>query len=255
MAKQKLMTSAAAAPWRGQMGVMAETKYKAVCRDRNGKVRWRARAHNLVVTTGLNKLLDATFKTGLASPLWYIGMVGVSVSDGAMASTSSGVFTSASNPFVAGNVGAPIIVRGAGANGNDLSTTIASYQSAGQVTLTANAGTVVTGARATWGPLAADTMASHAPWPAVAAISNATRPAFTPGVIAAGAVDNSGSPAVFTVNADNTYSAGLFLTDNNTVGGATGTLYGMAVWTSGGFRQSYNTDTVTVTCTLTMTAT
>jgi hypothetical protein len=30
---------------------------------------------NLVVIAGLNKLLDATFKTGLASPAWYIGLV------------------------------------------------------------------------------------------------------------------------------------------------------------------------------------
>ena len=29
----------------------------------------------LVVTAGLNKLLDAMFKTGLASPTWYVGLV------------------------------------------------------------------------------------------------------------------------------------------------------------------------------------
>lgn len=36
---------------------------------------WREEFDNLVVTAGLNKLLDATFKTGLATPAWYCGLV------------------------------------------------------------------------------------------------------------------------------------------------------------------------------------
>lgn len=39
-------------------------------------LKWTDGFENLVVTVGLNKLLDATFKTGLASPAWYIGLKG-----------------------------------------------------------------------------------------------------------------------------------------------------------------------------------
>ena len=42
---------------------------------RNGKLVWSDDFENLVVTTGLNKYLDATLKTGLASPTWYNGLV------------------------------------------------------------------------------------------------------------------------------------------------------------------------------------
>lgn len=50
------------------------TKYRAECFDKDGNLKWREEGHNLVVTAGLNKLLDATFKTGLASPAWYVGL-------------------------------------------------------------------------------------------------------------------------------------------------------------------------------------
>lgn len=42
---------------------------------RAGKVVWRAEFDNIVVTAGLNKVLDATFKTGLAAPTWFVGLV------------------------------------------------------------------------------------------------------------------------------------------------------------------------------------
>ena len=58
-----------------QLGTVAmETRYEAVCRDADGRIKWIATAKNLVVTAGLNKLLDACFKTGLATPLWYLGL-------------------------------------------------------------------------------------------------------------------------------------------------------------------------------------
>lgn len=41
-----------------------------------GELVWIDDSGNLVVTAGLNKLLDATFKTGLAAPAWYAGLVG-----------------------------------------------------------------------------------------------------------------------------------------------------------------------------------
>lgn len=82
---------------------------------------------NLVVTAGRNKYLDATLKTGLAAPLWFVGLV-------------------------------------AGPTETDY--------------------------------LAADTMASHAGWLENSTnYSEATRPAWTPGAVAGGSVDNSAMKA------------------------------------------------------------
>jgi hypothetical protein len=54
----------------------AHTHYDLVCRDKDGNIRWEDTIDNIVVTAGLNKLLDACFKAGLAVPAWYIGLVG-----------------------------------------------------------------------------------------------------------------------------------------------------------------------------------
>ena len=71
--------------------------------------------------------------------------------DGAITSGLA-VLTSASNPFTSADVGKIIVVSGAGAAGVAHKTTIASYQSAGQVTLTASASTTVSGiALVYWG--------------------------------------------------------------------------------------------------------
>lgn len=233
--------------------VRMETRYDVTARDRQGSVLWVAQAKNRVVTAGLNKLLDATFKTGLAAPLWYIGICGASITDGAI-TTSTAAFTSASNPFVAADVGRAIIVRGAGASGADLVTTISVFTNSGAVTLGGNAGTTVSGASAIWEARAADTMASHAPWVESAAYTQTTRPAFTPGSISGGSVDNSASQAQFSINTNNTVIGGLFLTDNNVISGTTGTLYGMAPF-SVSFRQLNNGDTLSVTATLTAAST
>src|SRR4030042_3717420 len=48
--------------------------YKIECYDRHGRLKWEEEFDNLVVTAGLNKYLDATLKTGLAAPLWYVGL-------------------------------------------------------------------------------------------------------------------------------------------------------------------------------------
>lgn len=244
--------------------IVAETRYDIVAyagdneenRARGikpGDVLFRDTCHNRVVTAGLNKLLDATFKTGLASPLWYVGVCSPSVTDGAITSGAA-VLTSASNPFSSGDAGRSIIVRGAGSAGADLVTTILSYTNAGSVTLASNAGTTVTAAGVIWEARAADTMSSHSPWVESTAYSNATRPAFTPGSISGGSVDNSASQASFTINTNNTIVGGLFLADNNTVGGTSGTLYGMAPF-SVSFRQLNNGDTLAVTATLTQSST
>ena len=78
---------------------------------------------------------------------------GQQVNDGAM-STGSAVLTSASGKFASTDVGKPIMVKGAGsAAATTLITTIASYQSPTQVTLTATnaSGGNVTNALVFWG--------------------------------------------------------------------------------------------------------
>jgi len=66
--------------------------------------------------------------------------------------TASGTtLTSASNPFVAGDVGKEVVIRGAGASNAFLATTIASYTGAGEVEVTAAAGTTVSNAEAVFG--------------------------------------------------------------------------------------------------------
>ncbi len=42
---------------------------------RGGKLLWEDTFKNLVPTSGLNKYLDATLKTGLTTPTWYIGLI------------------------------------------------------------------------------------------------------------------------------------------------------------------------------------
>lgn len=159
--------------------VKVSTRYRFECFDKDGNLRWEDEFENQVVTAGLNKLLDACFKTGLATPAWYVGLK--------------------------------------------------------------DAGTVDP----------ADTMASHAGWPVLVNYSNAARPAFTPGAISGGSVDNSASKAVFNINADDDVY-GAFLTDSSTKNGTTGTLYGAGDFSSP--KPVLNGDTLNVTVTLTVTA-
>jgi hypothetical protein len=57
------------------LGTKVGHEYTVECFDKDGKLKWEERFHNLVTTEGLNKYLDATLKTGLASPAWYVGLV------------------------------------------------------------------------------------------------------------------------------------------------------------------------------------
>ena len=157
--------------------VKISQKYRVECHDRDGKLKWVEEFDNLVVTAGRNKYLDATLKTGLASPAWYVGL------------------------------------------------------------------------KDTGTPDPADTMGSHASWATITPYSNATDPAWTPGTISAGSVDNSASKAVFNINAtDDVY--GAFMKDNNTKGGATGTLLGAGDFGAARSVQSGDTLNVTVTCSI-----
>jgi hypothetical protein len=48
--------------------------YKVECFDCNGNLKWDENFKNLVVTAGRDHYLDATLKTGNASPAWYVGL-------------------------------------------------------------------------------------------------------------------------------------------------------------------------------------
>lgn len=135
--------------------VSVGTRYDVECYGKAGNLKWTEGFNNLVTTAGLNKLLDATLKTGLASPAWYVGLKGVGP------------------------------------------------------------------------PAGSDTMDSHAGWEELVICTDSTRPVFTPGTISGGSVDNIASKADFEINVAAAVVYGVFLVDDNTVGGTTGTLYGV----------------------------
>lgn len=103
---------------------------------------------------------------------------------------------------------------------------------------------------------ATDTMASHG-FTENTGYSNATRPACSFGSATSAnpsVISNSGSAAVFNINATSTIG-GAFLTSNNTKGGTTGILFSEKAFSSPGDRAVVNGDTLTVTYTFSLTAT
>ena len=57
-------------------GMKIKQRYTAQCYGPDGLLKWSDTFDNLVTTEGLNKYLDATLKTGLTTPAWYVGLVG-----------------------------------------------------------------------------------------------------------------------------------------------------------------------------------
>lgn len=51
------------------------TVYNIEVYDSDGRLKWCDSFENLTTNEGLNKLLDATIKTGLASPAWFVALV------------------------------------------------------------------------------------------------------------------------------------------------------------------------------------
>lgn len=113
------------------------------------------------------------------------------------------------------------------------------YTAAHYVGLLGGTGTVAAG----------DTMSSHAGWTESTVYSNATRPTFTPGTVAAKSVDNSASKAVFNINAGGTIK-GAFLATSSTKGGTAGVLVSAGLFT-GGDKVVANLDTLNVQITYT----
>ena len=48
--------------------------YQVECFDKYGNLKWDETFKNLVVTVGRDHYLDATLKTGNASPAWFVGL-------------------------------------------------------------------------------------------------------------------------------------------------------------------------------------
>ena len=112
------------------------------------------------------------------------------------------------------------------------------------------------GAGASTTPAAGDTMASHAGWTEAVPYSNATRPAATFGTATTAdpsVIDNSASPASFTINATATVG-GAFLVSNSTKSGSTGILFSASDFTAPGDRSVVSGDTLNVTYTFSLDA-
>lgn len=57
------------------LGVAVTSLYRFECRDRDGRLKWVEEVRNLVVNTGLNELLDKTFKASSYTAAWYVGLI------------------------------------------------------------------------------------------------------------------------------------------------------------------------------------
>ncbi len=66
-----------------KQGIGVKTHYEIECVGKDGKVKWVEEFDNIVVTAGLNKLLDAAFKTGLTTPAWYVFLKNTGTPDAA----------------------------------------------------------------------------------------------------------------------------------------------------------------------------
>ena len=168
-------------------GVGAGGVYTLQCLDKDGKLKWEAKSHNLVVNVGLQDMNTQYFEGVSYTAAWYIGLYG------------------------------------AGASNT---------------------------------PAAGDTMASHAGWTEIVPYSNATRPAAVFGTATTAdpsVIDNSASPASFTINATATVG-GAFLVSNSTKSGSTGILFSASDFTAPGDRSVVSGDTLNVTYTFSLDA-
>lgn len=105
------------------------------------------------------------------------------------------------------------------------------------------------GAAASNNPAAGDTAASHAGWTEIVPYSNATRPTCVfgaPTTADPSVINNSASPAAFSINATATVG-GAFLISNNTKSGTTGILFSASDFAAPGDRTVASGDTLNVT--------
>lgn len=58
-----------------QDGLTVHGRWRFVCKDRYGRIKWTEEADNLVVTQGKNYLLDAGLAAGTAITAWYLALI------------------------------------------------------------------------------------------------------------------------------------------------------------------------------------
>ena len=63
---------------RSKGGARVGGVFSVECVGADGKVKWREESHNIVVTTGLQYILDAALAGGTAITSWYVGLIGSS---------------------------------------------------------------------------------------------------------------------------------------------------------------------------------
>lgn len=94
-----------------------------------------------------------------------------------------------------------------------------------------------------------DTMASHPGWSENTNYDEAGRQTFQDGGVSGQSIDNSATPAQYSMNLDADTVSGAFLVDDNTKGGTAGSLY--AAGTFGTNKNPDSGDTLEVTATFT----
>lgn len=57
--------------------LLAKGKFKIVCRDKKGKIKWKDYVDNAIVNEGLNRILDTMFfaKTQILAASWHIALI------------------------------------------------------------------------------------------------------------------------------------------------------------------------------------
>jgi len=163
-------------------GIKLGNRYKVVCHDGHGNLKWIDYITNLVVDEGLDDTLDKYLKGSGYTAAHYLGLTD----------------------------GTPSVAAG-------------------------------------------DDMTTHAGWTEVEDYDEGVRQTATWGSVSGKSVDNSGSPAVFTIDSNSTTIGGAFLVTDSTKGGTSGILYGGGAFDAGDKVLDDN-DTLTVTMTATAAA-
>lgn len=102
-------------------------------------------------------------------------------------------------------------------------------------------------------PAPGDTMASHGGWTEEQNYDEAARVGWSDGGVSGQSVDNSASPATFTISTGGATVGGAFLVADSTKGGTTGPLYAVGAFSGGDLTLSAGS-TLDVTATFTTSA-
>ena len=57
-------------------GIKVGGNFQVICRDKDGREKWRDTIDNLVVNVGLQHILDIVFSGGTQIDPWYVGLTG-----------------------------------------------------------------------------------------------------------------------------------------------------------------------------------